>query len=447
MVAWKKLYLLDHPDTVFNDSKLIPVRLENSSDEILGRNINLRHFYTLHKKIEEVINDSVSTVHKIPRLRVGHEMDWNYNKRLFSNEGNVGYYQQFFVDTAAVTTGALAIDSTGYSSFRNTVFVQLLDDSSNTKLPAIKLGYENRREFFHSYKNNFRDFEHYAKLKFENPVYKNWYWYFAAQYEIFESDFLVDGFLRYDIGKKKNHNLRLQSTFSHTEPNRFYGSYTSNFHKWDTELTEKFALSTFDFAYTNKKLKFELGVKQCYLDNYVYMASKQDSVWKSDTTTFEYIAGYPFQETSTFGILTFYMNHRLDWGPLHMVNSIAYQKISNDSTMHIPKLQLYNSTYFEMRFFKRVLTAQVGFDIRYNSSYLVDGFMPSTGLFYNQYEQQYGDYPYVDFFVNFKLKRARMFFKLEHANKGFNSNVYYTVNRYPMNSRVFRFGLSWRFWN
>jgi hypothetical protein len=178
------------------------------------------------------------------------------------------------------------------------------------------------------------------------------------------------------------------------------------------------------------------------------MASKQDSVWKSDDlTTFEYVAAYPFQETSTFGILTFYMHHQLDWGPLHMSNSVAYQQISNDSTLHLPKWQFYNSTYFQMRFFKRVLTAQVGVDVRYNSSYLADGFMPATGLFYNQYEKTYGDYPYFDFFVNFKLKRARIFFKYEHVNKGFNSNQYYTVDKYPMNPRVIRFGLSWRFYN
>ena len=100
-----------------------------------------------------------------------------------------------------------------------------------------------------------------------------------------------------------------------------------------------------------------------------------------------------------------------------------------------------------MRFFKRVLTVQIGFDLRYNTSYYVDAFMPATGLYYNQEEREYGNYPYFDFFVNMKLKRARMFFKMDHINKGLNGNQYYTVLDHPMNPRVFRFGLSWRFYN
>ena len=130
-----------------------------------------------------------------------------------------------------------------------------------------------------------------------------------------------------------------------------------------------------------------------------------------------------------------------------MRNSATYQKISNDSVLHLPDLTFYNSSYFQMRFFKRVLTMQIGFDLRYNSAYLIDGFMPATGLYYNQYEKEYGDYPYFDFFINVKLKRARLFFKWDHINQGLSGNQYYTVLNHPMNPRGFRFGLSWRFWN
>ena len=198
----------------------------------------------------------------------------------------------------------------------------------------------------------------------------------------------------------------------------------------------------------NEKLKLKIGVKQAYLDNYIYFASKQDSIQQNDSlTTFETIAAYPFQEKHTFGLLTYYINHRFDWGPFHMQNAITYQQTTNDSVLHIPKISFYNSTFFQMHFFKRVLKVQIGFDVRYNSSYFIDGFMPATGLYYNQYEKKFGNYPYFDFFVNMKLKRARIFFKFDHVNKGLNGNQYYTVLNHPMNPRVFRFGLSWRFYN
>ena len=90
---------------------------------------------------------------------------------------------------------------------------------------------------------------------------------------------------------------------------------------------------------------------------------------------------------------------------------------------------------------------QVGFDFRYNTGYYANGFNPATGLFYNQYEKELGYYPYFDAFVNIKWKRARIFVKYEHINKGLNGNQYYTVIDHPMNPRMLRYGLSWRFWN
>ena len=292
---------------------------------------------------------------------------------------------------------------------------------------------------------------HTAKIQLSNPVFNKWYWNFSADYTFLggnKGDFDINGSVKKFFGRNNQHHISFDPSFSHTSPNIFTQFYSSNYYKWDNPFEDKFALTQINVSYKNDKYKFELGVKQAYLDNYVYFASKKDSVWSNGGyNSVDWINGYPFQEESTFGILSFYINHRLDWGPFHMRNSATYQKISNDSVLHLPDLTFYNSTYFQMRFFKRVLTMQIGFDLRYNSAYLIDGFMPATGLYYNQYEKEYGDYPYFDFFINVKLKRARMFFKWDHINQGLSGNQYYTVLNHPMNPRGFRFGLSWRFWN
>lgn len=452
--------LLDNPNNLTDDTKLLPVRLSDSQNAILGRNINLKQNFIINKRIPNNKRDSLLAdslqfepeFHYIPQFQIGHELDWNYNNRIYSNAGSPGFYQQFFIDSAAVTTGAFATDSTGYSSFNNTFFIRLLDDSLNTNLSSVSVAYTNSQESFHSYQNSQNAMHHIAKFQISNPVYDTWYWEFNADYNFLggdKGDFDINGKVQKFFGSDKQQNIRFEPGLSHTSPNTFAQSFSSNFHKWENDFTEKYALTTFDFAYTNEKLKLELGVKQAYLDNYVYFASKQDSVWRSDTipTTFEWIHGYPDQRTSTFGILSFYLNHRLDIGAFHMLNSLTYQKVSNDTVLHLPQLTYYNSTYFQMRFFKKVLTMQIGFDLRYNSAYYADAFMPSTGMFYNQSDKLLGDYPYVDFFINMKIKRARLFLKYEHVNKGFSGNQYYTVVGQPMNPRVFRFGLSWRFWN
>jgi len=440
--------LLDNPNTNNPDTKTIPVYLDNSKNSILGRNLNLKHNYKFYSKtvIDSLDTTNITKARAI--FKIGHNLDWNYNKRLYSNEGSSGFYKESFIDTSALS-GGLVTDSTGYTNFSNTFFITFLDDSINNSLPEISIAYTNTQEFFHSYNNTKNYTQHIAKLLLRNPIYNKWYWDFGAEYTFAggnKGDFNLNGTILKFFGRNKQHHIRFQPSFSQTSPNIFTQSYSSHFYKWDKTF-DKFALTTFDFAYHHDKLKLEVGVKQAYLDNYVYFASKQDSVHNGSQVSYETIAGYPFQETSTFGILSFYLNHRLDWGPFHMKNSVTYQKISNDSTLHIPEITYYNSTYFQMHFFKHVLMVQVGFDLRYNSAYLIDGFMPATGLYYNQYQKEFGDYPYFDFFINMKLKRARIFLKMDHINKGLNGNQYYTVLNHPMNPRVFRFGLSWIFWN
>ncbi|MBN2669708.1 MAG: hypothetical protein JXR60_10815 [Bacteroidales bacterium] len=440
--------LLDNNNLTYSDRKLHPVFLDDSKNAILGRNLNLRHHYNLDIKKTEHINDTTEITQYIPRWQIGHELNWDYNKRLYSNEGNNGYYDQYFIDTTAIT-GAYVQDSTGYTSFDNQFYIKLIDDSLTKGLPAIYLKYKNRQVFFHSYQNT-RHFQHHiAELKLVNEVFNKRYWHFGTEFDLSNQNFAVDGMLKYFIGKEKLHYYRLQANFSHTKPNEFMQYYHSNFYYWDNQFTEDYALSTFDAAYLNKKLKLEVGVKQCYLDNYVYMGGRMINYSTTDSTnsSLKWVADKPHQETSTFGILTFYLNHQLDWGPFHMYNAFAYQSISNDSVLHLPKWQWYNSTYFQMHFFKKVLKTQIGVDTRLAPSYYTDGFSPGAGLYYLQEGSAYSSYPYIDLFVNLKLKRARIFFKIENINKGYTGNQYYTVFYHPMNPRVIRFGLSWRFYN
>ncbi|MBK9799535.1 MAG: hypothetical protein IPP56_07300 [Bacteroidetes bacterium] len=49
--------------------------------------------------------------------------------------------------------------------------------------------------------------------------------------------------------------------------------------------------------------------------------------------------------------------------------------------------------------------------------------------------------------MNFKLRQARVFFKVDHLNYGLNSGKYEFVPVYLIPGRTFRFGLSWLFIN
>ena len=130
---------------------------------------------------------------------------------------------------------------------------------------------------------------------------------------------------------------------------------------------------------------------------------------------------------------------------------MLFQTSENNSTISIPELVYYNSTYFEDElFFKSTegkLKLQIGFDLYYNSLYYAPAYMPATGQFYLQRETKYGDYPMFNAFANLKIKRMRLFFKMEHVTEGVFDRNYFSAMHYPLHGRAFKFGFSWSFYD
>jgi hypothetical protein len=83
----------------------------------------------------------------------------------------------------------------------------------------------------------------------------------------------------------------------------------------------------------------------------------------------------------------------------------------------------------------------------YTSAYYANAYMPATGQFYIQTEKKYGDYPFIDFFINAQIKTVRIFIKVDHLNSGLMGNYYMLTPHYPMSDRAFKFGISWRFFD
>ena len=58
-----------------------------------------------------------------------------------------------------------------------------------------------------------------------------------------------------------------------------------------------------------------------------------------------------------------------------------------------------------------------------------------------------GNYPIVNVYANFFLKHARFFVMMSHVNHSGDGGNAFLVPHYPINQRVFRFGISWNFFN
>ena len=136
---------------------------------------------------------------------------------------------------------------------------------------------------------------------------------------------------------------------------------------------------------------------------------------------------------------------------LHSFNKLTYQISENRSIIELPSLLVFNSTYIDHTWrFKLTdgwLRTMFGVDIYYNTGFNGYDYNPALAMFYLQDESTtVGNYPYVDIWVNIRLKRTRFFLKYEHVNSTDNLNHFYAVN-YPAKSKAFKFGLSWTFYD
>ncbi|MFN3530679.1 MAG: putative porin [Bacteroidia bacterium] len=90
---------------------------------------------------------------------------------------------------------------------------------------------------------------------------------------------------------------------------------------------------------------------------------------------------------------------------------------------------------------------QLGADVRFHAAYFAPGFRPEIGQFVVQDSLRAGGVPMVDLFAAIKVKRTRIFVRMEHLNQGFPSPNFYAVPLYPMYDIAFRFGITWAFYN
>lgn len=261
----------------------------------------------------------------------------------------------------------------------------------------------------------------------------------------FESDYVLagynkgnlhlDGSLTYILNKFSDNTstksaLNFNVYFLNQSPDYFYRTFQNNYFKWNNDTLLNPATTRISFAYLNNAVKLNARVSYYLLDNFIYIFS--------DTL--------PHQQTHTRDMLQveFYKDFKLK--SLHIVPRAIFQSGSLKRVV-LPQLITRSSIYIEKSIFKKAAFAQFGIDVSYSSAVFGYAYEPSFGQFFVQRNFRTGDYPYIDYFMNFKISSFRIFFKVEHLNAGLMGNAYYNFQKYPMHDRAFKMGIIWVFNN
>jgi len=154
----------------------------------------------------------------------------------------------------------------------------------------------------------------------------------------------------------------------------------------------------------------------------------------------------PDQYSGNIQVLSFNWKQHLSAGIINWDNNAIYQLSSNQTILPLPDLTVYSNLYLKF-LVSKVMTSHIGIDCQYHSAYYAPAYMPATGQFYNQQETKVGNYPLMNLYGNFHLKRMRFFVMYSHISHLFAEPNYFSAPHYPINPSVIKFGLSWNFYD
>ena len=101
---------------------------------------------------------------------------------------------------------------------------------------------------------------------------------------------------------------------------------------------------------------------------------------------------------------------------------------------------------YSFKVFKKSLSVFTGVKLTYYNNVQLMSYAPSLGQFYLANNTSVGNYPFVDFFINTRIKSVRLFFALTHLNSSLNKeNNYFGAQNYPLEDRAYKIGINWNF--
>ena len=164
------------------------------------------------------------------------------------------------------------------------------------------------------------------------------------------------------------------------------------------------------------------------IDNYVYF----------DTT------GKPQQSSENVNYLKLKVSKEFKVGKFGLDNTVMYQNVSSGSSVfRVPEFVTRNTLYYADSWFKgKPLLVNIGVTFKYFSKYKANAYNPLLAEFQLQNTTDIG-YPTFDVFFNARVRRTRIYFKIDNVTSSFTTKNYFSAPNYPYRDFTIRFGIVW----
>jgi len=409
----------------FIERSILEVNFEDAESLLEGKRFHLEHSY-------EILNPNDSLVKNA--LNLGHTI--SYTDKQFSYSQSTAQ-TDLFGDSF---NGSNLLDRTEISDLYN----QFQLNYSNNIIGDLQINVSNNHYNYGYNKLVIVNGETIIN-RLKGDVYS-----VGAKYHKYYKGFELNGDIGTNVsGDFDGNYIKADASFKITDDITARGSinysskapnfntllYQSNYinYNWqnnfNNEETQQVA-----FHLASEKLA-NISVDYSSINNYVY--------FKEDDNTGQVA---PFQNNKTINYLRVRLEKEIRFGKFALNNTIEYQNVKDqDTILNVPEFNTRNTLYFSSHLFKKALFLQTGVTFNYFTKYYMNAYNPVLAEFYVQNDRQFGDFPRFDFFINAKLRTARLFLKFEHFNSPFTGYKYYSAPLNPYRDSIIRFGIVWNF--
>lgn len=414
-------------DTVFKENininkQLLALNLSSAKRELRQTAFDFNPWFRLNKK------EDSSTIFS---HYINYELEYrgNYSKYIDNGISTDQYYKVFYFDTVKTN------DSSHWRNVSNAINYVLAIKPIHSKL---QLGFKN--EFNQTYQHGF------DSIVKNNSVQAGFYMSDEKYTGIVKASYILSGGNANDYSveinneaikkmviKDKSLSFKMYINFSREQRHAdyIYNRWVSNHYQWKNNFVPIEKIQSI-IGISSLNNRFGFGVISQNIKNQIYL---NESISPEQTSA-------TIQNLTAFIYKDVLLLKHVGLNVKYNYQSSSYQAITS-----LPNHILNSALFYQGILFKNALQLQVGFNATYFSEFNGLAYSPALNLYYVQTQKKVGNYPYVDFFINARIKPVRFFIKIDHVTQGFFGSNYSLTPNYIQNDRAFKFGINWLFFD
>lgn len=158
----------------------------------------------------------------------------------------------------------------------------------------------------------------------------------------------------------------------------------------------------------------------------------------------------PKQFNGNISLFQIKASNLISYRKFHLRTTVQFQEVTqNEAFLPLPELIARASIYWQGKMFNNKAEVQVGFNGNYFTEFESREFFPVINEFMIQRTdetntvQKIGGFPMIDFFLNIKIDRMRIYIRADHFNSMFGENNYFSAPNTPFRDFKLQFGVKW----